>query len=109
MNPPTPQLEHDASASPANCSQCARILNVLREAGEGTWVTMPALARAASEAGQGTGICVSRRIYDLRKRIAKDNQTIEQRDQWTDGVRHSFYRLAPLVPAQPSNASTLQP
>lgn len=106
MNEPTSQIEHEASASGENCSQCARILAVLREAGEGTWVPMPELARAASNGGQGTGICVSRRIYDLRKRLAKDAQTIKQRDQWEDGVRLSFYALTPLESVLSTLSST---
>lgn len=109
METPTAQVEHEASASGENCSQCARILAVLRECGEGTWVPMPELARAASNGGQGTGICVSRRIYDLRKRLVKDQQTIKQRDQYEDGVRLSFYALAPLVPNLEPSTSTLQP
>ena len=97
----TPQLEHAASAGPSSGSQCDRILNALREAGEGTWVPMPELARAASEAGQGVGICVSRRIYDLRHRLTKDGQTIEQRDEYKGHLRHSFYRLAAIPSSQP--------
>lgn len=87
------QLEHDASASKSNCSQVERLHSALNEAGEGSWVPMPELAKAMSNGGQGTGICVSRRIYDLRRRLEADGFTIEQRSEFHDGVCHSFYRI----------------
>lgn len=94
-----PHTEHQASASRSNCSQVERLHSALYEAGEGTWVPMPELARAMSNGGQGTGICVSRRIYDLRRKLEARGFTIEQSSQWADGVCHSFYRIIRL-PAQ---------
>jgi hypothetical protein len=88
---PTPQQEFAASGD--GSSQCDRMLFALHEAGAGTWVPMPQLAKAASRGGEGTGICVSRRIYDLRKRIAADGWDIQQSSEFSDGQNHSFYRI----------------
>ena len=51
------------------------------------WVSMPEL-----EAVSGSHRMNSR-IADLRKRVAKDGQTIENKIQWQDGKCCSFYRL----------------
>lgn len=94
MNTPTLQDEHHAGT--AGCSQADRILSALREAGEGSWVPMPVLAKAASRGGEGTGICVSRRIYDLRKRLRADGWDIQQASEFQDGQHHSMYRIVRL-------------
>lgn len=88
----------------APASQCDRLLARL-VASRGQWVPMPELARACSPSDTGIGICVSRRIYDLRRR----GNTIECRDEKQhDGQRHTSYRLAipairlePISPAAP--------
>jgi len=88
---PTPQAEHAASGDGG--SQCDRILSALHEAGPGTWVPMPQLAKAASRGGEGTGICVSRRIYDLRKQLRAEGWDIQQVSNYEDGQNLSFYRI----------------
>jgi hypothetical protein len=47
-------------------SQTERLIARLAQT-PGEDVPMPELARVISEGGQGTGICVSRRIYDARR------------------------------------------
>lgn len=54
------------STAPAHLSQTERLIARLAEA-RGELVPMPELARVISDGGQGTGICVSRRIYDARR------------------------------------------
>jgi hypothetical protein len=57
---------------------------------------MPELAQAASPTGNGAGLCVPRRIYDLRKR----GHTIQNvTTQASDGSKHSAYRLMPRMEA----------
>ncbi len=105
---PTPQDEHHAGT--AGCSQSDRILSALHDAGVGTWVPMPALAKAASPSGEGVGICVSRRIYDLRKKLRHEGWDIKQASEFFDGQHHSMYRIIrverdsvePSLPSQPS-------
>ncbi len=83
---PTAQDEHQAAT--VGCSQKDRLLARLAET-PGAWVPMPELACAISPSGHGVGICVSRRIYDLRN----DGHAIEQMDEHEAGVRKSFYKL----------------
>lgn len=100
------QLEHDASASPANCSQCARLLAAFHEAGEGTWVPTPELAKAMSDCNDGTSLYPGRRVFDLKRKIAADGLIIESKTITKDGQRHGFYRLIRIDPAAPSTLSS---
>lgn len=72
----------------ANPTQCDRLLARLQR-GTGDWVPMPELACAMSDGAHGTGICVSRRIYDLRAR----GHLIEVRAEQCGKQKHTFYRL----------------
>ena len=68
----------------------------------GVEVPMPELARAATENQQGVGFCVSRRIYDLRRRGQTEGFEIpEPRKEWIEGQLHTFYRLVPTEETQP--------
>lgn len=80
---------HDTHA----CSQVERMLARLK-ATPGEDVPMPELARAATENQQGVGFCVSRRIYDLRRRGRSEGFFIPKpRVEWSEGQCHTFYRL----------------
>lgn len=84
-------------------SQCDRLLARLQET-PGQWVPMPELARAISDSGTGCGICVSRRIYDLRQRghkIACWKEKVDGR------LVRSLYKLtlAPTAPGVDTPAS----
>ena len=83
-------------------TQCDRMLERLARS-PGDWVPMPELARVMSDGGEGTGICVSRRIYDLRKRGNLIEVRAEQEgkqkhlrrqeeygDNWVFGVKGQF-------------------
>ena len=83
---PTAQDEHQAAT--VGCSQKDRLLSRLKET-PNAWVAMPELAKAMSQGGEGTGVCVSRRIYDLRNA----GHDIKQADQNEGHVRKSFYKL----------------
>jgi hypothetical protein len=98
MNEPTLQQEFQAGGAAGSGTQCQRLLVAFHEAGEGTWVPMPMLARAMSPSDNGAGNCPPRRIYDLRKQIEKDGFTIENRKEWKDGICHSFYRIIRVHP-----------
>jgi hypothetical protein len=86
MNTPTAQDEHQAAT--VGCSQKDRLLARLLES-PGQWVPMPELARVMSTGGDGTGVCVSRRIYDLRNA----GHDIQQCDEHEGHIRKSFYKL----------------
>ena len=101
MNHPTAQDEHQAAT--VGCSQKDRLLARLRET-PNAWVAMPELAKAMSQGGEGTGVCVSRRIYDLRNA----GHEIVQADQNEGHVRKSFYKLVlPDAPVAP--VATVEP
>lgn len=100
---PTAQDEHQAAT--AGCTQKDRLLARLQE-WPGVWVSMPELAKAMSPSGNGVGVCVSRRIYDLRRAGHK----IEQEDYTENGVRHSAYRLlTPELAAEPFQSEIVNP
>jgi len=69
-------------------SQNERLLARLAD-DKGVWVPMPELARSCSPKGGGIGICVSRRIFDLRE----DGHEIENYIENKGPKRLSFYRL----------------
>lgn len=89
---PTAQDEHQAAT--VGCSQKDRLLARLRET-PNQWVPMPELACVMSQGGDGTGVCVSRRIYDLRNA----GHEIVQADQNEGHVRKSFYKLVLASPS----------
>ena len=89
----TPQLEHAASASRKNCSQVDRIISLFHEAGEGTWVPMPQIARVMSPHDSGVGNCPPRRLFDVRQRLKPLGFRIKNRKEYRDGQTFSFYCL----------------
>lgn len=68
-------------------SQNERVLSEL-QARIGSWVPMPDLVRASG------AYAVHSRVSDLRK----DGHQIEQRNQWSDGICCSEYRLLQAPP-----------
>lgn len=76
----TTQLEFTARAG--GQSQCDRILERLQKSA-GQWVSIVELHRVSGS------YVIHSRIADLRKRGCQ----IEQRNEWSDGQCHSFYRL----------------
>lgn len=90
--------------------QCARILDALCYWPAGEWCPMPHLARVASPAGEGTGICVSRRIYDLRAKLRPQGwDIINESMKGGDGAMHSVYRLVKKQEADTVSTSTGTP
>lgn len=88
------ELQYKASG--AGDTQCERILDALKQWPAGEWCPMPHLARAASDGGEGTGICVSRRIYDLRRALRDKGFEIRNEKFFQDGQYHSFYKIVRL-------------
>lgn len=87
--------------------QAQRILDALCYWPAGEWCPMPHLARVASDSGLGTGICVSRRIYDLRRHVRKQGyEIIQDSHRSGDGRVHSFYRLVKRPGATQAAAAT---
>ena len=79
--------------SSAHQSQTDRLIARLAQT-PGEDVPMPELARCLSDGGQGTGICVSRRVYDARAVGKVKGFSIPKPVQRTvDGQRQTFYRL----------------
>ena len=65
---------------------------------DGDWHGLTEIIRR-SQAQRGHGLTVHSRVADLRKR----GFTVEQRDEWANGRRLSFYRLVSL--AQPETTT----
>ena len=81
---PTPPVK---SRSTAGNRQCDRILRLLIEA-RGSWVPLPEiLTLGCAQYGA--------RILELRRLGYK----IENKSEWVEGSRHSWFRLVPSPPA----------
>lgn len=92
--------------------QAQRILDALCYWPAGERCPMPHLARVASNDGNGTGVCVSRRIYDLRKHCRKYGYDILNDTVKKDGQVHSFYRIVKrtdFATVEPSATGTPTP
>jgi len=88
------------SGAPNAKTQCARILRLLIAA-RGAWVPLPAIIACAAQ--------YNARLWTLRHRMGFN---IENRTEYVDGVRHSWFRLvnstAPAPKPEPAKPQPLK-